>query len=245
MKGLFITFEGTEGSGKSTQIEILARRLRGLGHAVRLLREPGGTPIGEEIRHTLKHSNANHAMMAETELLLMNASRAQLVREIIRPALEHGEIILCDRFYDSTLAYQGHGRGLDFGMVRQIVACAVGETRPDLTLLLLVPVTVSEGRRRARLLPGLEMARDRMEEADRGFFERVEEGYKKLAAEEPTRVRSIDATASREEVTRQIWNAVEPFLRMLEFPPGTVKNPAVDKAPASANVSPPKKKLSF
>jgi len=239
MKGLLITFEGTEGSGKSTQIEILAQRLRALGHTVTQLREPGGTPIGEEIRYTLKHSNANHAMMAETELLLMNASRAQLVREIIRPALEHGEIVLCDRFCDSTVAYQGHGRGLDSQMVRQVIACAVGETRPDLTLMLIVPVTVSEARRRARLLPGLEMARDRMEEADRGFFERVEEGYKKLAAEEPDRIRSIDATASREEVTRQIWSEVEPLLSK------AVKNPAVDKAAASANVSPPKKKLSF
>jgi dTMP kinase len=245
MRGLFITFEGTEGSGKSTQIEILAGRLRGLSYAVRLLREPGGTPIGEEIRHTLKHSNANHAMTAETELLLMNASRAQLVREVIRPALEHGEIILCDRFYDSTLAYQGHGRGLDFAMVRQMIDCAVGKTRPDVTLLLIVPVKVSEARRRARLLPGLEVVRDRMEEADRGFFERVEEGYKELAAEEPARVKTIDATANREAVTGQIWSVIEPLLRKVEIAAKTDHNPAVDKAAASANVSPPKKKLSF
>ncbi|MGH7990299.1 MAG: dTMP kinase, partial [Limisphaerales bacterium] len=105
-KGLFISFEGTEGCGKSTQVEFLARQLRALGHCVRTLREPGGTPIGEEIRHTFKHSHQNHAMTAEAELLLMNASRAQLVREIIRPALDAGEIILCDRFYDSTIAYQ-------------------------------------------------------------------------------------------------------------------------------------------
>jgi dTMP kinase len=98
MKGLFITFEGTEGSGKSTQLEILAQRLHGEGYAVRKFREPGGTPIGEEIRHTLKHSNVNHAMTAETELLLMNASRAQLVRETIQPALAAGAIVLCDRF---------------------------------------------------------------------------------------------------------------------------------------------------
>ncbi len=100
--GLFITFEGTEGSGKSTQISILADKLRALGHHVRTLREPGGTPIGEEIRHTLKHSRNNDAMTAEAELLLMNASRAQLVREVIRPALASGEIVLSDRFYDST-----------------------------------------------------------------------------------------------------------------------------------------------
>src|SRR5580698_6974281 len=99
MRGLFITFEGTEGSGKSTQIAILEERLKEMGHIVRRLREPGGTPIGEEIRHTLKHSEDNYGMTAETELLLMSASRAQLVREIIRPSLEAGEIILCDRFY--------------------------------------------------------------------------------------------------------------------------------------------------
>ena len=113
MKGLFITFEGTEGSGKSTQIPILAERLRSFGPSVHTLREPGGTPIGEEIRHTLKHSKANEAMTPEAELLLMNASRAQLVREVIRPALAAGEIVLSDRFYDSTTAYQGYGRQLD------------------------------------------------------------------------------------------------------------------------------------
>jgi dTMP kinase len=129
MKGLFITFEGTEGSGKSTQIQLLAERLRALGKAVRLLREPGGTPIGEEIRHLLKHSDANHAMTSEAELLLMNASRAQLVREVIRPALAAGEIVLCDRFYDSTTAYQGHGRQLDPAKVQAVIDFAVEETR--------------------------------------------------------------------------------------------------------------------
>jgi dTMP kinase len=212
MRGLFITFEGTEGSGKSTQIALLSGRLTGLGHTVRALREPGGTPIGEEIRHTLKHSDVNHGMTPETELLLMNASRAQLVREVIRPALGSGVIILCDRFYDSTTAYQGYGRGLDLELVRQTIACAVGETRPDLTLLLTVPVKVSEARRLGRLLPGLENVRDRMEEADRGFFERVEEGYQKLAATESGRIITIDATLPVDRVSQAVWNAVEPLL---------------------------------
>src|ERR1051325_11626639 len=150
MSGLFITFEGTEGSGKSTQIAVLAERLRAMHYTVRVLREPGGTPIGEEIRHTLKHSEVNCAMTAEAELLLMNASRAQLVREVIRPALAAGEVVLCDRFYDSTTAYQGYGRGLDLKMVEAIISFAVGETRPDLTLLLHVPIDVSESRRQAR-----------------------------------------------------------------------------------------------
>jgi dTMP kinase len=160
--GFFITFEGTEGGGKTTQIQLLAERLRPLGHNVRLLREPGGTPIGEEIRHTLKHSHQNHAMTAEAELLLMNASRAQLVREIIRPALAAGEVVLCDRFFDSTIAYQGYGRELDLRLVRSIIDFAVGETRPDLTLLLNVPLEVSEARRRARST-GAAPERDRFE----------------------------------------------------------------------------------
>src|SRR6516225_4087330 len=131
LKGLFITFEGSEGCGKSTHVELLSKQLRTTGHRVRILREPGGTPIGEEIRYTLKHSQKNAAMTAEAELLLMNASRAQLVREVIRPALAAGEIVLCDRFYDSTTAYQGYGRELDLGMVKAIVDFAVGTTRPD------------------------------------------------------------------------------------------------------------------
>src|SRR5438552_6838460 len=147
MKGVLITFEGTEGSGKSTHVQLLAERLRTAGRTVRVLREPGGTPIGEEIRHTLKHSQQNHAMTAETELLLMNASRAQLVREIIRPALAAGETVLCDRYYDSTIAYQGYGRGLDLKTVDRVINLAVGETRPDRTIVFLVPLGLSEKRR--------------------------------------------------------------------------------------------------
>jgi dTMP kinase len=208
MKGLFITFEGTEGSGKTTQIAALAQRLRALGHTVRVLREPGGTPIGEEIRHTLQHSEANRAMTPEAELLLLNASRAQLVRQVIRPALAAGEIVLCDRFYDSTLAYQGHGRGLDFKQIQRIVSFAVGRTRPDLTLLLMVPIAVSEARRRAR-----PAGRDRMEEADHAFFQRVESGYEAIAAANPGRIRRLDATAPAEAVAAQIWISIEPFLK--------------------------------
>ena len=226
-QGLFITFEGTEGSGKSTQIQMLAERLRSLGRIVRTLREPGGTPIGEEIRHTLKHSDANRAMTPEAELLLMNASRAQLVREVIRPALCRGEVILCDRFFDSTTAYQGWGRQLPLEEVQTIINFAVGETRPDLTLLLDVPVQVSEARRKTRkasLVEGPpsnlhpaplgtnEHSRDRMEEADRSFFERVEAGYKALAESEPGRVHRIDATLEKEKVADRIWSAVAKLL---------------------------------
>ena len=124
MTGLFITFEGTEGGGKSTQIQLLAQRLRERGRVVRVLREPGGTPIGEEIRHTLKHSDDNQAMTPEAELLLMNASRAQLVREVIRPALAAGEIVLCDRFHDSNI------RIVDHPLVNRLPRCSFIPSAP-------------------------------------------------------------------------------------------------------------------
>src|ERR1700728_2481826 len=117
MSGLLVSFEGSEGCGKTTQIGLLAERLHALKHTVKLVRERGGTPIGEAIHHTLKHSAANHAMTDEAELRLMKASRAQLVREVLRPALAAGEIVLCDRFYDSTTAYQGYGRGLNLKLI--------------------------------------------------------------------------------------------------------------------------------
>jgi dTMP kinase len=213
MKGLFITFEGTEGCGKSTQVGLLAERLRGMGCFVRTLREPGGTPIGEEIRYTLKHSHANHSMTAEAELLLMNASRAQLVREVIRPALAAGEIIICDRFYDSTIAYQGYGREMNLATVRQIVHLAVGDTRPDITLLLSVPTEVSEARRLARqpTLP-MEIQRDRFEESDRAFFERVAVGYQAIAESEPNRVRVIEASSCEDRVRDRVWGVIQPLL---------------------------------
>jgi dTMP kinase len=210
-KGLFITFEGTEGCGKSTQIQLLAEQLRALGHRVRTLREPGGTPIGEEIRHTLKHSSNNHAMTAETELLLMNASRAQLVREIIRPALAEGEIVLSDRFYDSTTAYQGYGRELDLEKVKAVIEFAVGETKPDLTLFLHVPAEVSAGRLRLRQST-LPFVRDRIEEADRKFFERVAHGFGVIAANEPQRVKFINGAQPVEMVCAKIWETVQPVL---------------------------------
>jgi len=209
MTGRFITFEGTEGGGKSTQIDLLAKRLRERGLTVRTLREPGGTPIGEEIRHTLQHSAQNEAMTAEAELLLLNASRAQLVREVIRPALKAGEIVICDRFYDSTTAYQGYGRALDLQLVRTVTDMAVGATRPDLTILLHIPVNVSEARRKSRPAAG----RDRMEELDHAFFERVEQRFSAIAAAEPKRVRVLDATQPIERVHDQIWALVAPLVK--------------------------------
>jgi dTMP kinase len=214
MKGLFITFEGNEGAGKSTQLPLLVERLKEWGHTVKVFREPGGTPIGEEIRHTLKHSHANAAMTSEAELLLMNASRAQLVREVIRPALARGEIIVCDRFYDSTTAYQGYGRQLDLQTVKNVIDLAVGNTRPDLTLFLRVPQGVSEERLRSRQAT-LPFMRDRMEEADRAFFERVARGYDEIAAAEPHRIKVINAAGSIEEIQSAIWRVVAPLAATL------------------------------
>lgn len=209
--GRFITFEGTEGGGKSTQIKLLAERLRAAGREVIELREPGGTPIGEEIRHLLKHSDANRAMTPEAELLLMCASRAQLVREVIRPALAAGKVVLCDRFYDSTTAYQGYGRQLDLARVKAVIDFAVGDTRPQLTLLLHVPVAVSEARRHARG-QGQPVMRDRFEEAERAFFERVEQGFQAIARAEPERFKVIEATGSIEQVAQAVWAQVHPHV---------------------------------
>ena len=210
-RGLFITFEGTEGCGKSTQVRFLAERLRALGHRVRPLREPGGTPIGEEIRHTLKHSQQNQAMTPEAELLLMNASRAQLVREVIRPAIAAGEIILCDRFYDSTTAYQGYGRQLDLEKVRTVIEFAVGDTKPDLTLLLHVAPEVSKERLRSRQT-NMPFVRDRIEEADQKFFEQVARGFEAVAAAEPQRVKWVDGALTEDIVLENIWELVQPVL---------------------------------
>jgi len=206
MAGCFITFEGTEGCGKSTHIKKLARRLEAEGHTVRTLREPGGTESGESIRQLLKHGPEE--LTAEAELLLMNASRAQLVREVIRPAIAAGEIVLCDRFYDSTTVYQGTGRGLNAAQVQRVIEFAAGETRPDLTLLLKIPVKISEERRVRRA------ETDRFEQADRTFFERIEAGYTALAAAEPDRIRVIQADQPLDSVAATIWHVVSERLKI-------------------------------
>jgi dTMP kinase len=211
MSGLFITFEGSEGCGKSTQIAALAKKLESMGRRVRLVREPGGTPIGEEIRHTLKHSAVNHAMTPEAELLLMNASRAQLVREVIRPALAAGEIVLCDRYYDSSVAYQGHGRKLDLNQVRSVIDFAVGDTRPDLTILFQVPDEVGRERMAARNLQ-TPVTRDRFEESDAEFFRLVREGFLAIAKAEPDRVKVLAATGTVEEVAEKVWELAVPLV---------------------------------
>jgi len=201
--GIFISFEGSEGCGKSTQIRRLAAFLQTLGREVLILREPGGTPIGETIRHLLKHDKNAAAMTPEAELLLFAASRAQLVREVIRPALEKGIVVLCDRFLDSTTVYQGVARALDSSDVAAINSFAVGELLPDLTLLL--DLDAEEGRRRAasRGEPV-----DRMEQEDAGFYEAVRRGYLDLAREYPCRITLIDASLDEKGVAALISNKV-------------------------------------
>lgn len=216
-RGRLITFEGGEGCGKSTQIRLLADRLQALGRTVRLLREPGGTPLGEKLRHLLKHDPDGVGMAAETELLLMNASRAELVRRVIRPALAAGEVVLCDRFFDSTTAYQGHGRGLPLHEVQAIIHLAVGESRPDLTLWLRVPPEV--GRARARARAGLDPLPDRFEAEHDAFFTRVDAGYAAIAAAEPERFMAVDAQASVEAVAERLWQQIRDRLPDLADPP--------------------------
>ncbi len=202
---MFITFEGPDGSGKTSQIAMLADHLRAKGYTVVTTREPGGTAIGDQIRACL-HDVANTAMASETELLLYSASRAQLVREVIRPSLASGYVVLCDRFADSTMAYQGYGRGLDRDQLAMLTAFATGGLKPDLTILL--DMDVERGLRR-RTANAEEMNRLDLETAV--FHQRVRQGYHQLAAQEPGRWRVVDAdrevTAVFDDV-RQIVEAI-------------------------------------
>lgn len=209
--GLFITFEGSEGCGKSTQIGLLEERLKKEGRDVLRLREPGGTELGEKIRNLFQHDEAGEGMSPETELLLVNASRAQLVREKIRPALERGLVVLCDRFYDSTIAYQGYGRGLDLALVRRVIDVAVGDTRPDRTFLISLPRQLAEHRLKIRSALD-EWSDDRMEKSERDFFERVEEGFFDLNANEGERVHLVEGSRAIEVVHEEIWAEVETML---------------------------------
>jgi dTMP kinase len=203
--GLFITFEGSDGCGKSTQIRRLAAHLRRLGHRVMVTREPGGTPVGERIRHLLKFSKSGHAMTPEAELLLFSASRAQLVREKILPALALGEVVLCDRFADSTTVYQGVGRKLDAACVAHLNDFAIAARKPDLTLVLDLDVATGLARAQRKT-----RTRDRMESQRRSFYQAVRRGFQALARREPRRVKLIDASRSVDEVAHAIWHIVKP-----------------------------------
>jgi dTMP kinase len=204
LRGKFITFEGSEGSGKSTQIERLVRRLQHAGLETLVTREPGGTALGEEIRNLLLHHRAGGTMEAETELLLFAAARAQLVRERIAPALAAGQVVICDRFLDSTTVYQGAARRLATEAVVRINHFAVGHHLPDLTFLLDVPVEVSHARVRGRG----DGRPDRIERESADFFGRVRAGYLALAQAESRRIAVIDSTRPIDEVESLIWQTI-------------------------------------
>jgi len=204
MAGLFISFEGGEGCGKSTQIRTLAERLSQAGHRVLQTREPGGTQLGEAVRHLLQHDEAGFEMTAEAELLLFTASRAQLTRERIIPALNAGEIVLCDRFMDSTTVYQGVARAIDPAAVAAINKFAVGSARPDLTILIDLPPEIGMARVHARSDGQL----DRMEQEAIEFFEAVRTGYLELAKAEPERFLVLDGNQSITELGSKIWETV-------------------------------------
>ena len=208
MSSLFVTFEGIEGCGKSTQIKRLAKRLADVGRETISLREPGGTPIGEAIREVVKHPPGGAAISPDAELLLMNASRAQLVQEAIRPALAKDSVVLCDRFYDSSLAYQGYGRGLDLIKVQQAIDLALGETKPDITLLLDIPLSLSLERVANRQSQSGETS-DQFDQSGDTFFQRVMDGFHALANAEPQRFRIINANQSLDCVSNEIWEAIK------------------------------------
>ena len=196
----FITFEGSEGSGKSTQAHKLAAHLGRCDIPYILTREPGGTAIGESIRELLQFAPHNSDMTAETELLLFEASRSQLVREVITPALEHGKCVIADRFFDSTTVYQGAARKLDYQIIERLNAFAVGDCIPDITFALDVDAATAESRmQRESRKP------DRMEQQPDEFYERVRQGYRELAAREPKRIVLINGARDPDEIANEIW----------------------------------------
>ena len=209
-RGTFITFEGPEGGGKSTQIRLLAERLTAQGITVRITREPGGTHIGEAVRHLLQHDERPDAEMSfRTEVLLFCASRAQIVAEIIRPALERGEWVLCDRFTDSTLAYQGYGRGLPLDLLRTLNDFATDGLTPDLTILL--DISTDEGFRRVAARVA---SQDRIERAARAFHERLREGYLEMARGEPERFCRVTTERPVAETADDVWRIVRTRWRL-------------------------------
>jgi len=198
----FITFEGSEGCGKTTQVQKLAERLARSGVTHLVTREPGGTPIGETIRELLQFAPHNSSMTPETELFLFEASRSQLVREIINPALERGICVIADRFFDSTTVYQGAARTLDRELIERLNTFAVGDCIPDVTFVLDVNAATAKSRMQGP------RKTDRMEQQPADFYERVREGYRALAKREPSRVVLIDGSRTADEIENEIWKVL-------------------------------------
>jgi dTMP kinase len=197
--GLFITFEGGEGCGKSTQTRLLLKKLERQDIPVVLTHEPGGTALGNEVRKTLKRKRGS-AISPQAELFMFAASRAQLMAELIRPALEKGKVVICDRFTHSTLVYQGYGRGLDLTFLETVNNMATGNLKPD--LIILLDISPEQGLARKRGL------KDRFETEDLSFHRRVREGYLKMAAAEPDRWLVIDASLPKVKIAEIIWDKV-------------------------------------
>ncbi|MFM8900590.1 MAG: dTMP kinase [Burkholderiales bacterium] len=199
LSGRFITFEGIDGAGKSTHIEALAQRFQALGHTVVLTREPGGTPLAEQLRSLV----LNQAMGDVTETLLMFAARRDHVEQVIQPALAQGHTVLCDRFSDATFAYQGGGRGVDWQLLQQLEQTVLGGLRPNLTVWFDLPAAVAAQRRAAARTP------DRFEQLDLAFFERVRAAYARRAAESPERFVRLDAAQTVDQVGTALRLALE------------------------------------
>jgi dTMP kinase len=226
-RGKFITFEGLDGTGKSTQLRKLATALRAAGHKVVETREPGGTATGEKIRRVLLDS-ATEGLSPFAEMALMFASRAQHIAEVIQPALDHGQIVLCDRFTDSTEAYQGSGRKLGSEAVLELHSVLCGDLQPDLTILLDSDPAMSVGRARERNRRASHHAskhaskhagkhhgdENRFEQQNRAFFARVHEGYVAIAAREPQRVAAVDARGTPQQTHRRIMEVVGRKLKL-------------------------------
>ncbi len=195
---LFVTFEGIDGSGKSTQVDMLRDSLRDAGYEVAVFREPGATAIGERVRKILL--DADHSEMAPaTELFLYAAARAQLTEEAIKPALDENDVVICDRYLDSTTVYQGYGRGIDISLVEQVNQLATGSLRPHLTFVLDIDIRVGDTRGATE---------DRLERETAGFKERLREGYRRLAEEESSRVILIDGTRPPRDIANEVWRRV-------------------------------------
>ncbi len=205
--GLFITFEGVDCSGKSTQVKLLSQTLRRDGYDVLETREPGGTELGERLRDVLKHGIENEAVCDQAELFLFCASRVQLVRNIIQPHLEKDGVVICDRFADSTTAYQGYGRGFDLHMIEELHQIATCGRWPDLTFML--DLTVEQMEQRGQMRLDSLVVQDRFEDESRDYREAVRQGYLELARRYPRRMRLIDANESRETIQRMIREIVD------------------------------------
>lgn len=222
-RGLFISFEGNDGSGKSTQMKLLAERLRRSGYAVVENTEPGGTPIGQQIRRILLDGR-NNDMAPVAELLLMFASRAQAAEQWIRPALRRGEIVLSDRFTDSSLAYQGEARGLGFEKVWALHKLALGDLVPDLTLCVEIGLRESLARARGRnILDGLHQE-NRLDDQALEFHERVRQGYHNIARLEPERFKIVNGEAAPQKVAERVWEVVSPLMTTRACQPRTRKS---------------------